>query len=475
MQSRKDQVQAYFFVVGRLVAAVTHGHPDALEQPNKRLRNGIMFGVLAAALLMAVFGVLGLFLPGKNSSWRATGTIVVEKESGAQFVYLDDRLYPVINYSSARLAAGNSGGQVVSVSQESLAGTPVGQPIGIPGAPDSLPTAGTLESGPWTVCVQPGATRPMAKDPVVTLLLGANPGVSTTDEQGLLVSTPDNAVHLVWNGRRHRLPDQLAVDALGYGGVEPVRVSSAWLEPIPAGRDLSVPNTQHAGSPGPVIEGAPSLVGQVYQVHNPAMDEEQFYLVRADGMTPLNRTSAALVFASPTTRAAYPGSPVQAVQVGPTALAGVPVSAGEDLATGFPPAPPEPVVLPTDSQACLRYAPSGAGEMKVTLQLQRNADVNAGSAALAEHVAGSMADRIVLSAGRGVLARNLPAPGSPPGTAYLITDVGTKYPLADEQVVQALGFTAESAVQVPNELLNLLPSGPVLNTAGATQIQTPQP
>ncbi|GAA3362870.1 hypothetical protein GCM10020366_52540 [Saccharopolyspora gregorii] len=51
-------------MVGRLVAAVTHGRPDALESPNRRVKNGTMFGVLVAALLMAVFGILGLFLPG---------------------------------------------------------------------------------------------------------------------------------------------------------------------------------------------------------------------------------------------------------------------------------------------------------------------------------------------------------------------------------------------------------------------------
>ena len=475
MQSRKDQVQAYFFVVGRLVAAVTHGRPDALEAPNKRMRNGTMFGVLVAALLVAIFGILGLFLPGGNSSWRAAGTIVVEKDSGAQFVYLDDQLHPVLNYSSARLAAGNSGGKVVSVAQKSLAGTPVGQPIGIPGGPDSIPTAGTLESGPWTVCVQPGAAKPMVKDPVVTLLLGAGPGLATSDREGLLVSTPDNAVHLVWKGKRYRLPNQTAIDALNYGGLTPVRVSSAWLDPIPAGRDLAVPDTEGAGSPGPVIDGKPSVVGQVYEVRNPAMDTEQFYLVRKDGVTALNKTSAALVFASPTTRAAYPGQAVQAVQAGPTALAGVPTSAGQDLAAGFPPAPPEAVVPPTDSQPCMRYAASGAGDMKVTLELQRTAAVNTGSVALAEHVAGSMADKIALPAGRGVLARNLPAPGSSPGTAYLITDVGTKFPLADDKVLQGLGYTESAVVQIPDELLALLPSGPVLSTAGATQVQTPQP
>ena len=84
-----------------------------------------------------------------------------------------------------------------------------------------------------------------------------------------------------------------------------------------------------------------------------------------------------------------------------------------------------------------------------------------------------MADRIVVPAGGGVLARDLPAPGAAPGTAYLITDVGTKYPLADANVLKSLGYSENSVMQVPTDLLALLPNGPVLSTAAATQVQSP--
>ena len=475
MQSRRDQVQAYFFVVGRLVSAVTHGKPDALEMPNKRIRNGIVFGVLVSVLLMAIFGILGLFKPGKSTAWQQDGSIVVNKDSGAQFVYLGGQLRPVLNYSSARLAAGDSGGTVQSVSQQSLEGTPVGQPIGIPGAPDSIPTAQTLETGPWTVCVQPGAARPKPTDPVVTLKFGSRPGKSTSDGQGLLVSTPDNAVHLVWNGKRYKVPDQRTLDALPYGNVTPLQVSTAWLDPIPAGRDLALPAIEGAGSPGPVIDGKPSKVGQVYEVRNPATESDQFYLVREDGKTALNRTSAALALASPAVQSAYPGGQVSVLQAGPTALTSVPDSGGPDLVGGFPPVPPQAVVPPPDAQPCARYSPSGTGDLKVTVEMQSTSEVDAGSVALAEHVSGSMADKISLPAGRGVLAKSLPAPGAQPGAAFLITDTGTKYPLADDKVVEGLGYSPTSAVQIPDELLDLLPAGPMLTSSGAVQVQTPQP
>ncbi|MFR9731788.1 type VII secretion protein EccB [Saccharopolyspora sp. MS10] len=473
MQSRKDQVQAYFFVVGRLVAAVTHGRPDALESPNRRVKNGTMFGFLVAVLLMAVFGILGLFLPGGNTSWKQAGSIVMDKETGAQFVYLDGQLHPALNYSSAKLASGNTGGKVVSISRESMEGTPVGQPIGIPNAPDSIPTAETLSITPWTVCAQPLPPNQMVGEPTITLMVGAQDGTATTHGQGLLVRTPDDALQLIWEGKRYRVTSPAVVDALGYGDTTPLEVPASWLNPIPAGRDLAVQDTPGAGQPGPAIDGRPSRVGQVYEVRNPAIDSSQFYLVRQDGVTPLNRMSAALLFAAPSTRDAYPGMQVAPIPAGPSAIAGVPASRGADLVSGFPGVVPETVIPPADSQPCVRYASSAAGNMKVTLELQPTARVKAGSVATAQHIAGTVADNVVLPPGGGVLARDLPAPGAAPGTAFLITDVGTKFPLADAKVLETLGYSEQSVMQVPTDLLALLPTGPVLSIGGATQVQSP--
>ena len=82
MESRRDQAQAYFFVVGRLAAAVTHGRPNVLELPNKRFRLGTMLGILIAVVLAAIFGIIGLFKPGGNTSWRSDGTVVVVTHGG---------------------------------------------------------------------------------------------------------------------------------------------------------------------------------------------------------------------------------------------------------------------------------------------------------------------------------------------------------------------------------------------------------
>ncbi|UMP06953.1 type VII secretion protein EccB [Amycolatopsis sp. EV170708-02-1] len=475
MKSRKDQVQAYFFVVGRLAAAVTHGRPDVVQAPNRRLNTGTVLGIMLAALLMAVFGIYGLFVPGGDNSWRQPGTIVMNKTTGARYVYLDGQLRPVLNYSSARLVGGKSGtGAVVSVSQNSLGDTPVGQPIGIVGAPDALPDAGKLKGGPWTVCVQPDATG-TPPGPKVTLLLGPRAGRVLADRQALLVSTSDGTSFLLWQGKRHRVAGRAVLQTLGYGDVVPVAVTTAWLNTIPQAQDISVPVTPGIGEPGPRIDGRPSVVGQVYEVRNPAISSAQLYLVRQDGIAPLSRTTAALVLAAPSTRGAYPGEPVAPIQVGPAALSGVAASSGLDLVAGLPPEPPEVVTPTRDSLACTRLIPSATGEMGVVAELLPSASVTAQAVPVAQHVAGSTADLVSIPAGGGVLARETPAPGAPSGTVYLVTEVGIRYPLADAEVMGALGYTESSVIRVPAELLALLPAGPLLSVAGALQGQAPRP
>lgn len=468
MQSRRDQVQAYFFVVSRLVSAVVHGKPDSLQAPNKRLSTGTVLGIVVGGLIMAVFGIIGIFVPGGDTSWRTAGAIVMNEDNGATYVYLDGQLRPVLNYSSARLAAGASGtGEVSSVSQASLEGTPVGQPIGIPGAPDSLPAADALDTSPWTVCAPRSEGGQGA--PSLAVLLGHREGRKVTDSQGVLVSTPDAKQYLLWQGKRYLVPDQGVREALGYGDTAPAPVTAGWLNPVPQGEDLRVPDTEGAGEPGPRIDGAASVVGQVYEVRNPAIDSDQFYLVRRDGLAPLNRTTAALLLASSATKRAYEGQQVAPVSAGPAAVQGVPVSDGPDLTEGLPPHPPELVAPAEDSVACLRFGPSATGRLDVVAEVLPLADVTSRTVRVPADSAGTTADLVGVPAGGGVLARNLSAPGASPGTTYLVSESGMRYPLASADVAQALGYDVSSAVNVPGELLGLLPAGPVLSGEAALQ------
>jgi hypothetical protein len=49
----------------------------------------------------------------------------------------------------------------------------------------------------------------------------------------------------------------------------------------------------------------------------------------------------------------------------------------------------------------------------------------------------------------------------------LVTDVGLRYPLADADTIQRLGYAGVAPVRLPARLVALLPAGPVLDSAAA--------
>src|SRR5689334_19902222 len=150
MQSRRDQVQAQSYLLGRLTTALVTAELDTLETPHRRTVTGLFGGLLVAALVAGGFTVYGLFVPGGATTWQTAGELIVEKETGSQYLYIGGTLRPVLNYTSARLLIGDQP-TVDSVSYKSLAGTPRGTAIGIVGAPDSLP-AQSLAGASWTAC-----------------------------------------------------------------------------------------------------------------------------------------------------------------------------------------------------------------------------------------------------------------------------------------------------------------------------------
>jgi type VII secretion protein EccB len=472
MKSRKDQVQAYFFVVGRLAAAVTHGKPDVLEAPAKRMTTGTVLGFILAAVIMGVFGILGMFVPASgDSSWRQEGAIVMDKTSGARYVYLGGQLRPVLNYSSARLVSAQSGGKLTSVSPQALAGTPVGPSIGITGAPDSLPAPDKVSAGRWTVCTRLAGSAMPSENSALTLLLGQPAGAPLADGQALFVSAPGGRLYLVSRGKRFRVPSRSAAAALGYGSARSIDVPSAWLNTIPQGPDLAAPTLPGIGGLGPVIAGKQSLVGQIYQVRNSAIDTEQNYLVRSNSLAVLSRTGAALLLAAPGTRQAYPDGRIEPIQVGPDALTGLSITANTGLSSDLPPVPPELVSPPPGTQPCVRQDVQPDGRQVPVAELLPDNQVTKASVPLGTHKAGTIADRVAIPAGGGALARAIPAPGASGGVTYLVTEAGKKYPLADTETVTALGYTASAAVPVSPQLLGLLPTGPVLSVNAARQTQ----
>ncbi|MCI2417476.1 type VII secretion protein EccB [Saccharopolyspora sp. K220] len=474
MQSRRDQVQAYFFMVGRLVSALMRGRPDEQATPTRRFVVGAVIGTLLGGLVVAGFGVYGMVVPGGNNSWRAPGTVIVAKETGTRFLYLDGVLHPVLNYSSAMLASNSPQSTVKSVSQNSLQGVPRGAPIGIADAPDSLPSAKNLISDPWVACVATVASPSGAEVPIIDLQVGAPPGAPLTDDEGLLVSTPDSGTFLVWQGKRLRMPNATAVNALGYGDIIPFPVPTGWINALATGPDLVSAKVPGAGSAGMRVAGQPSRVGQIYEVRNPVLGKTDFYLLLADGFAPLTPTMASLLLADPAISAAYPGKPPAPIAVGPEVLAAIPRSASLGTPAGYPPVPPRvrSVGIGGSLRPCAAFAVTGRTAGETTIRLVSRAEATGTG-----QMSPGASQRITVPPNRGVLVRDQPAPGVPTGTHFLVSDLGVKYPLPSLDVAATLGYGGVPPVPVPTPLLSLLPTGPALDPAAAVRMHpaSPQP
>ncbi|MBD0689056.1 type VII secretion protein EccB [Streptomyces sp. CBMA123] len=466
MQSKRDQVQAHLFVMGRLATGMLRGEPDAPDAPTGRTSRGIATGLVIAALACLIAAVYGVLVPGGATGWKKPGTLVLVKENGARYLYLDGALHPLLNETTARLLAGDQL-TVDQVSVHSLADTPRGTPLGILGAPDGLPDADRLATAPWLACAtqrpDPSGTRrprlALAVDPTTH-------GTALTDGQALLVAAPDGAQHLLWHGRRLRLDTRTgARQALGQGAVTAQPVTQAFLDALPAGPDLAAPDLDQRGTPGPDLATHPTRVGQLFT--GPGGNP---YLLTGAGLTPLTPMTLQLLLADPRTQqSAYQGTAATPTAIGAADLAAhtaPPAPAGP--AAALPTTAPELLTAPQGRDVCAELRP-GDPAPTTTLALVDDTAVQ-GPAPAAQpgiEAACTPADTIAVRPGGGALVRALSTAGTG-ATLYLVTDNGAKYPLASPAVAKQLGYGAVAPAGVPATLLALLPTGPSLDPAALT-------
>jgi type VII secretion protein EccB len=466
MASERDQVQAYTFLVSRLNSALVEADADAPRAPLHRTSSGAVIGLALGLIAAAGLFVWSFVSPSAPSAWRTDGTVVVDSGTGARYVYSSGVLYPVLNYASALLVG--SGKPLVPVPDRNLAALPHGQPVGIVGAPDSLPAAARLDTGAWLVCASARTAPDGTRQPLTTLRIGAQPEVRPTGGQALTVTDASGIEYLVWNGTRLRVGAPWALAALGLAGVSPVAVDAAFLDAVPAGADLASPDVGTIGAAGPTVNGTRTKVGQVFVVREAGL-VPQYFATRADGLAPLSDTAADLLLNDPAVKAgAYGGGPVAPTVL--QGLAGVPEAATAALGAGLPATPPQPLITAPGNPAvpCARIAFVGAGQ-QVDLVTAPSSAANGmpavgGAGILAD---ARNADAFAIAPGAGVFAASLTG-GAVPGDAhYLISDSGVKYPVASATALGYLGYRGSSPVQIPQTLLDLLPTGPALAPASA--------
>ncbi|GAA4698623.1 type VII secretion protein EccB [Phytohabitans rumicis] len=473
MASKRDQLHAYQFLAQRVVSAQVTRESDPEQPPFRRPALAAVGSLAIAVIALAVVGVYGFIVPGGNRGWQGADAVVVEKETGTRYVYLDGRLHPVANYSSALLALGRYGDSR-RVSRKSLVGVPRGPRIGIPDAPDALPGPDRVLDEGWTFCSQPGTDRTGATVPRSALMVGHRPAAGQPmGERGLLVRVPETGrLHLVLRGYRHEIADRDAEPvavALGAGAAIPM--SPTVIEALPAGRPIAPIAVPDAGKPSRAVPGRTDIkAGQVLVVG--VSDAARHYLAEVSRLRPISPLQYDIQLAAPGTAAAY----------GTERPSGIPLTLPEAAsATRTPDLPAAagdpPRVRPrlaggdAATTVCLVFEP-GQGVPGLLLDPAMPAtDPMAGTPGRTDAGA-RLADRMLVPPGWVAVVESMPSADAPAGTLMVVTDMGIAYPVADPALLEVLGYPNVRPVRVPAGVVARIPMGSGLSHEAALRRTT---
>ncbi|MFI2612401.1 type VII secretion protein EccB [Kitasatospora sp. NPDC018619] len=327
MASRRDELNAYTFARKRTVGAFLLPGGGGSDEDAPRPVKAVLPSVLAGAVAVAGFGLWGVFKPSAPVNWDDGKNIIQGKQSTTRYVVLLDsdnrtkRLHQVLNMSSARLVL-PAGAKVVVVDDGVLDRYPNhGPTIGIPYAPDKLPTTDNASKPmKWTVCDRPGSDdRQETVNQAVFVAAGADAaaladrGRMLGPDQLMLVQQADEqqvsaapapgqpavagaAVYLVdAQGRKHligtpqsddRERKALITAVFGPNAV-PQRVKRDWLDTLVNATPITFPQVDGvADSPGAnsrVELGNPAdrRIGRLvhYQDRHYVVGRDQLFLV----------------------------------------------------------------------------------------------------------------------------------------------------------------------------------------------------
>ncbi|MET8049379.1 type VII secretion protein EccB [Streptosporangium sp. NPDC005286] len=465
MQTRRDLYQAHKLMVQRLNMALLQGEPDLPESPMRRLNVAMFCGVLAAVLVTVGFGIVGLLFPGGATALTEPGTVIVEEESGAVFVYSAPRkeMLPVANITSARLLLREREVTVRTVTSASLADFQRGTMVGIPGAPQSLPAPGKLVRAPWSACVVEGVDTRGERRLYTSLVGGMNVGGRPIGTDSAMVVEEGNDTWLLWSNQRMLVPAG-SVRALPEGGRR--QVPAAWLNALPVGADFRGPKIPGLGRAARGPDGKQSAVGRVYRVPSLAGGSEKWYVLLSDGLASLTPVQVSLLLQNPASKKAYGDRQVRPIETDAASANGMKVSATSLDSAGLPTVMPKIITPNPTDPLCAVYSDAERGSTRATLTIESTVRIPTPPAGRFNQDA---ADQVVLPPGTGALVGVLPGNDRLDSvqSLYLIGDQGRRHAIQSPEALGSLGYALEDVAPLPAQLKLLIPEGPVLDPAAA--------
>jgi type VII secretion protein EccB len=455
MASRRDQLQSHQFRTQRVISALVMRETDPAQSPLRRGIGAVFAGLMIAVVVAAGYGVYGLLTKTGASDWKTDGAVVIEKETGASYVYRDGQLHPMLNYASALLVAGTTARTVFREPAAALTGVPRGVMLGIPYAPDSIPAASDTVGAPWTLCSATAADASGSQSLGTTLALSVTPsGGTPLGDNGLLVRDPATSVtFLVWHGTRYAVAAGVLTSL--FGVVTPAPAGTAFLNGLPRGADIGPFTVTGSGSPSSAA-GA-YAIGEVLSTPI-GTGGLQFWMVVSDGLAPITEFQKDIAISQ--------GAP------GPTQVSGATAGAihrsdqlSQDPTATLPPKPPKLVAKadPAD-RMCATFTAAGAVPMVTFGATLPSAGTPTGSRTSAGAV---LADRVLVPAGHAAVVRVMASASAGTGGYFLITDLGIRYAVPSADALKALGFAASSATPIQAGLIALIPAGPTLDPVAA--------
>ena len=297
MASRRDELNAYTFAKRRTLASFLQPSPSGSEEGAPKPLRALWPGVIIGVVILAVFGGIGMFSPTAPKGWdKAEEHVIVASDSTTRYVVLktdgQKQLHPVLNMASAKLLLDPGKADVITVDEKILDSgkPPHGATIGIPYAPDRLPSADEAEIAKrWAVCERPGdGGRAIQKAAFVlaekefSRTGGAN---KLSGGELMYVVGPDERTRYVIDARgtAYQLADPADTEllkALDTQGRDPQRVSQEWLDTLHKGDPISIPGID--GTPGSKANASTGLeqydkVGEVIKAYDG--QRMQYYVV----------------------------------------------------------------------------------------------------------------------------------------------------------------------------------------------------
>ncbi|MFI2761303.1 type VII secretion protein EccB [Streptomyces echinatus] len=507
MASRRDQLNAYTFAKRRMLASFVQSSPDGSDEGAPRPLRAILPSAIVGVIVLAAFGAWGMFKPTAPEGWDKPGQkVIIASKSTTRYVVLETKhkvqLHPVLNMASAKLVLDTQSDVDVVTVDESILDNgkiPHGVTIGIPYAPDRLPSgkeAGAAKQ--WAVCERPSGSGSSIQKAAFVLAARDQDKLQGAREklhggELLYVATPDKKQYVVdAQGRDYPVDadDRLLLQTLVGADSTPQQVTKEWIETLHAGDEIDFPPVTGvpgaaANAPGQLDEQA-NRVGMVLRA--PVNGQEEYFVVLPGRVAPVSDFVAQLLLTSENL--------VKLNQAGHA----LEVSAGA-ITRGAPFAAEHK--WPTEKPKAVNSPSTADGSRNTVCNVLNHVDPDNGETTLSTWagtdfpaVLPTGSSSAYVTAGSGQLYRQFQGSKTTVGGVFLVTDTGLRYALqsnddsaGDDQGIGVsakkrkelqqeaklaqtrLGYADVRPAPIPAPWSEFLPTGPRLSTAAARQPQ----